>query len=319
MTFRAVQAGIAVPYGIYDVAANTGWVNVGTDHRTPPARPYDIVARIEDDLDAEGERGMNAMTVEGWLSPLTRRGLIPNGALAAFVVGSAARGWHNARSDFDIYVVTGAEHTSPTGSSVPVPLEPPCLQTELFYEQSRRWEVTYWSQRQIDQIFAKVTWEAFEGGLVTQDTLALREEEFLARLGSCLPLIGEGWLEQSRARLAESAFRSFAVVRSLGATDDAVEDALGQLEAGDLESATISARLAFDHVIDGLLESQGEYGSHLPKWRANRFKAVLPRAISFSDYWRVETMQDYNASDPAPWITTILTLCQDLAMRVETS
>ena len=28
------QLGKAVPYGIYDVAANTGWVNVGIDHDT---------------------------------------------------------------------------------------------------------------------------------------------------------------------------------------------------------------------------------------------------------------------------------------------
>ena len=26
--------GKAIPYGVYDVAANTGWVNVGTDHDT---------------------------------------------------------------------------------------------------------------------------------------------------------------------------------------------------------------------------------------------------------------------------------------------
>jgi Rhodopirellula transposase DDE domain len=27
-------AGVAIPYGVYDLAANTGWVNVGTDHCT---------------------------------------------------------------------------------------------------------------------------------------------------------------------------------------------------------------------------------------------------------------------------------------------
>lgn len=32
--FPAQALGRAVPYGIYDVAANTGWVNVGTDHDT---------------------------------------------------------------------------------------------------------------------------------------------------------------------------------------------------------------------------------------------------------------------------------------------
>jgi hypothetical protein len=32
--FADKQLGKAVPYGVYDVAANTGWVNVGTDHDT---------------------------------------------------------------------------------------------------------------------------------------------------------------------------------------------------------------------------------------------------------------------------------------------
>lgn len=30
--------GKAIPYGIYDIAANTGWVSVGTDHDTPRSR-----------------------------------------------------------------------------------------------------------------------------------------------------------------------------------------------------------------------------------------------------------------------------------------
>ena len=32
--FPDAQLGVAIPYGIYDLAANTGWVNVGTDHNT---------------------------------------------------------------------------------------------------------------------------------------------------------------------------------------------------------------------------------------------------------------------------------------------
>jgi hypothetical protein len=33
-SFEDEQAGHAIPYGVYDVAANTGFVNVGTDHNT---------------------------------------------------------------------------------------------------------------------------------------------------------------------------------------------------------------------------------------------------------------------------------------------
>ncbi len=32
--FMDAELGKAIPYGVYDVAANTGWVNVGTDHDT---------------------------------------------------------------------------------------------------------------------------------------------------------------------------------------------------------------------------------------------------------------------------------------------
>ena len=33
-TSRTSELGKAIPYGIYDVAANTGWVSVGADHDT---------------------------------------------------------------------------------------------------------------------------------------------------------------------------------------------------------------------------------------------------------------------------------------------
>ena len=33
-SFPDAELGVVIPYGIYDLAANTGWVNVGTDHDT---------------------------------------------------------------------------------------------------------------------------------------------------------------------------------------------------------------------------------------------------------------------------------------------
>jgi len=262
---------------------------------------------------------VRVVMVGEWLQPLQERDLVPPGALAAFVVGSAARGWDNARSDYDVYVITSTEQVRASADAVPVSLDPPWLRTEQFYARDRRWQVTYWLDAQVDEIFDKVSWDAFENGRVTDDTLGHREELLLSRLGDCLPLLGQEWLTSSFARLTGSAFRSFVVVRSLGALDDALEDALGQLEAGDLESATISTRLAFGHVIDALLESHGEYGSHLAKWRPNRFRAAAPKAIEFAEYWRIETMQDYDPAAPAVWIKDVLALCQDIAMRVQTA
>lgn len=262
---------------------------------------------------------MDGMTAEDWLAPLRERQLVPDDTRAAFVVGSAARGWHNPRSDYDIYLVSDRLHEAGTSEAVPVPLEPAFVGVEVFYAREKRWELKYWCEAQIDQILDKVSWEAYERGTVAGNVLVRLEEQTLARIGHCLPLIGADWIEERRARLATTAFRSFVVARSLGEADLYVEDALGQLEAGDLESATLSARLAFGRAVDALLEGEGEYGSHQPKWRANRFKAAAPSLLTFEEYWTVETMRTYESADPGPWIENVLALCQDIAMRVDVS
>ncbi|GAA3784305.1 nucleotidyltransferase domain-containing protein [Streptomyces phyllanthi] len=254
-----------------------------------------------------------------WLQPLRERGLVPEGCLAAFVVGSAARGWHNERSDFDIYIVSSDEWESTGYGTIAMPLNPPRVRTEMFYTGDRKWEVTYWLKEQFEQMFAKVSWGEYNRGVVSARVLAPREELALSRLQNCLVLLGQEWIDASRRRLSESAFRSFVVARSLGAADDCVEDALGQMDAGNLESATLSARAALGFAVDALLEGQGEYGSQLPKWRPNRFRAVSSEFLSFEDYWALETMRGYDPDDPRPWINDVLTICQEIAMRVETS
>lgn len=261
---------------------------------------------------------MQKKVSEDWLTPLSERELIPEGCVAAFVVGSAARGWTNSRSDFDIYVVTTSEWHTGSSSLLPMPLNPPRVTSEMFYERGRRWEVTYWLDSQIDQMLAKVSWEEY-GRELSGEVLSPREEIALARLANSLPILGEEWLVNNRKRLAESAFRSFVMVRSLGMADDAVEDALGQMESGNLESATLSARRALGHAVDALLECKGEYGSHMPKWRPNRFRIVAPDFLPFEKYWALETMLGYDPADPRPWITEILTVCQDISIRVETT
>ena len=254
-----------------------------------------------------------------WLAPLHDRNLIPDDTVAAFLVGSVARGWENSRSDYDIYVVTTEEWQTETYNTTLMPLDPPRVRSEVFYENGRRWEVTYWLESQIDQMLAKISWERYTGGVFAGEILSPREETSLGRLAHCRPLLGSEWIKAKYEILQQSAFRSIVVVRSLGLADDAAEDALGQLESGHLESAVLSARRALGHAVDSLLESAGEYGSHMPKWRPNRFKAAAPEMLSFEKYWALETMQDFDPADARPWIRSVLTLCQDIAMRVETS
>ncbi|GLX47547.1 hypothetical protein Shyhy01_04970 [Streptomyces hygroscopicus subsp. hygroscopicus] len=254
-----------------------------------------------------------------WLRVLRERQLIPEDTLAVSLVGSVAHGWHNERSDYDFYVVTSREPDLPGQSSITLPLNPPRVRSQSFYLEERRWEVTYWLDSHYDQMLAKVSEDEYNRGVAPARVLAAREELALGRLDSRVILEGAEWFEARSKQLAESAFRSFMIARSLGASDNCVEDALGQMKSGNLESATLSARAALGSSVDALLEGHGQFGSQSPKWRPQRFRAARPDALSFEDYWALETMRDYDPEDPRPWINRVLTICQDIAMRVEVS
>jgi nucleotidyltransferase-like protein len=249
---------------------------------------------------------------------LNGRRLVPNTCQAVFLVGSAARGWSNKKSDVDVCLVSAEPWTGPECVAVSVPLRPSVVQWHSFHADHRGWDLSYWLDDQIDQMLAKISWAEYDQVRATSDdVLTPREEVLLGRVATCVPLVGEEWVTRRRAEIEASAFRSILVTRSLGAADGAVEDALGQLEDDDVSSAVLSARIALGHIVDALLEEQGEYGSHQTKWRARRFVSANPVTLSFAKYWELETMRSFDPEDPSKWINEVLTLCQDLSLKIE--
>ncbi|WDZ85853.1 hypothetical protein [Micromonospora cathayae] len=260
---------------------------------------------------------MTPPALTGFLSELRSRSLLPGDLLALLIVGSVARGWANSRSDRDFYVITKTSWRRPDASSKVVPLQPVHLPREVLHVDGRRWELTYWLDRQVDQMLTKVSWERFESGDPVVAALVEEEESFLERLFTCVPLTGADWVRRRREQVNGSAFQAFLVTRSLARADGYVEDALGQLADGDLHSAVLSARTAFGHTVDALLESGGSFGSQVPKWRARRLKEAKLTALPFDRYWELETMAGFRADDPRPWIEEVITLCKRLSMEVE--
>ena len=253
----------------------------------------------------------------GVLERLRGEGLLPTDTLAVLCVGSVARGWANERSDYDLVVVTREPFADDRARGLPVPLQPATLPTVGLRVDGRRWEIKYWLDTQMDQMFAKISRERFEAGNHASRALIDVEELALERLIPAITLTGEEWVEARRRELAESAFRSFAVSRSLAGMDSAVEDALGQLAAGDAESAVLSARRAIGHVVDALLESHDCYGSAQPKWRARRFREAGPAEVPFEQYWALETMRDLDPAAPDRWVERTVQWCRRLCMEVE--
>jgi hypothetical protein len=162
----------------------------------------------------------------------------------------------------------------------------------------------------------KVGWDVFRDGHDAAADLTIREVSLLDRLASAVsPGAGE-WLRSRKAQLAASAFRQLLAAQRLNWADGYTEDAVGQLRAGDIDSAVLSARLAFGCTMDAALALVGECGPG-EKWRARRVKAAELDAISFEQYWSLETMRTFEGSRPEIWIKEVLACCRQLSMKVD--
>jgi hypothetical protein len=249
------------------------------------------------------------------LGDLERAGMLPPQRNCVLVVGSLARGWANAASDVDVIVVTDAGWQPPGAGSDGVRLQPDAIATARTRAAGRRCDVKYWLDGQVDQLLAKVSWPEFHAGRVGPAELSDDEMSVIERLDSAVPLAGEPWLVTRREQLHGTAYRAVMTARALTFADNNAEDALGQLADGDLDSAVLSARLAFGWTVDALLCQHGELDKN-PKWRARRLRAAQPPQLPFEEYWRIETMRTFDPSDPATWVKAVITTCRDLALDV---
>ncbi|WP_380282916.1 hypothetical protein [Kitasatospora purpeofusca] len=246
---------------------------------------------------------------------LAARRMLPPDTVCVFAAGSLIQGWGNSMSDYDLYVVA-REAWCPDGSVAhPVALTPDRFFSETLYVGNRVWEVRYWQAAQIDQLLEMTVWDGTLAGLPPADLLGHQESVLLQRLSHARAFSGAPWLAERVERNARSALRPMFVVKMLDFADGSVDDALGQLEAGDLHSAVLSARRGFHCAVDALLASHGEFGA-TPKWRARRFRAADPATLSFDRYWEVETMRSLDPGDPRSWVMDTVHLTKDIVLAV---
>ena len=244
------------------------------------------------------------------LKELDSRGLLPPAMQAAFLCGSLARGWGNAKSDADVYLVVPQLWRSPTSTGIHIPLEPDIVPLETIYVGQRQWEIKYWVEHQIEQIISKASWSEFDNDR-TEQRVTRTEQDLMARMLSCVPISGNEWITRAQRRIRSSAFEAIMIREILGDGDLMLEDAVGQSEAGDLDSAVLSTRLAFSCAVDALVVTHGQYDRN-PKWRARRMRAAAPDVLSFDQYWSVEVMSGLDTARPLAWVESTLNLCREL-------
>lgn len=247
---------------------------------------------------------------------LTEHRSVPEDVVAVFVGGSMARGWQHARSDADLYIVSTMTWTGESNGFSAVGLDPPRVPTNVAYIDGLRWELRYWTDDQVDQVLAKVTWGQFEDADPTGVALSVNEASLLARIQTALIVSGENWVAARRVQIDDSALRSMLTLRSLTEADSCVENAQGMLEVGDWHSAVIAARKALDHIADAVIANGGEYGLE-EKWRARRLQVVASTVLPVERFWDLFTMQSFDPQRPTGWVESIMALCREVSLDIE--
>jgi len=228
---------------------------------------------------------------------------VPDDTLCVYLSGSVLAGWGHRFSDLDVFVVgrSRAEVDALFTIAHDVSLE-------LRQVGALRWDIEYWREDEVDALVAQ-----FEGEPGAYDD---KDADMLYRLDRGRALLGEAWLAQRQQRLRASCFGRTLARRAVNKADNLLEDALGMLDSGDVESAMLAARLAFGKVTDALLHQQGDWCPS-EKWRSRRLATAQPAALSHDVWWGVETMQDFDEGDPAAWVLETVRLCRDLILEVE--
>ena len=251
------------------------------------------------------------------LDQLVGDGVLPDAddTVAVLVIGSRARGWANPTSDHDFLVVLRREIEIQEAKRVAVALIPPTVQVREVVTPTGQYEFAYWTEGQISQLLDQVSRARFDAGSLS--ALGDAEEDVMERLVTAVPVMGAAWLDDPRARLGGTGFRAYLTTRSLSLAEDRIEDVKGMLAVHDVESAVLAARLALDHTVDALLDSHGNHGSRVPKWRMRRLHELDSPAITPERYWEFMTMADYAAVGPGAWIAAVVRECQALSVQIE--
>lgn len=243
---------------------------------------------------------------------LATRNLRPVDVTAIYIGGSLARGWGHARSDADIFVVSGSPWISDTAESQRVTLDPDTVPVEAIHVDGQRWEIRYWLESQIDQLLDRLSWDAFEGGGIYLTPL---EAACVERLFRALPVEGEPWLAARQARIGGSALQAHLTTQALARTDGHVEDVVGLLDSGDVTSAVLAAQAAFANLVDAVNCGLGEFGQEW-KWRARRMRALDPDILPYHEYWAIVTMREYDPGRPDEWARHVLDVCRRVSALV---
>lgn len=224
---------------------------------------------------------------------------LPEHMVCMYLSGSLIDGWSHERSDLDVYVITSGDEPFETGAAEYFPVTPPRVPKHQDYVDAMRWDVEYWTERQVDDVLDKVASPETAAGVTAP--FSYKDADFLYRLLCSAALSGEVWLEQKKDDVRRSRFRELLVARLAKDAGRFLEDVDGLLTSGDFASAVLAAREGYAHAVDAAVAASGEFAPSA-KWRARKVERAARSDLPFAEYWSIETMAGFDCDDPAPWV-----------------
>ena len=240
------------------------------------------------------------MTDFGWVPRAVEQGSSIRGS-CSFVGGSSARGWANPGSDVDVYVFGCPEDRA---------------EIVLGTDGHPNVDVHALSDAKIESLFARISWDIVTSGKEFVDTFVESDWLMFERVHHAHVLTGHKLLAQYQERLARSAHRYMLVQEHFAYADARAEDCLGQLAAGDVDSAVLSGQTTFFRAVDGLLAAHGCYAAS-PKWRARAMQDAAPDLVSYDAFWKVVTMAELPFLGREAWSRQRVVEARDIMSRVD--
>ncbi|MEV8537099.1 hypothetical protein [Streptomyces sp. NPDC051211] len=234
-----------------------------------------------------------------------------------FEGGSTVRGWANQHSDLDLYAILPQVHEPADGlfTTIPCGAADGYFYRRTLEEGDAKGDLQVWRETQVEALLSAMDLTEVHENRAVGVSLTNYEVDFLGRLWHGRAVSSPDGVAEWQRRLHASDARQVMADRSLRLADNALEDAVGQLETGDTRSATLAAQRAHGHAVDAALAVCGEFSAS-SKWRARRVEEARPAPFTFDEYWAVETMRDYH-EDPVAWIEDVLASCQTIAASIE--
>lgn len=232
---------------------------------------------------------------------------MPSSAQVVLVTGSLVEGLGNARSDVDL--ITFADETIgdasvdvATGSVV-----------DIAHLSGVRVDHEVWTISHIEDLIER--FERYDARLdkmymaFTRHEIELIHCVLVARAIEGADLHAE-WVKRFNAMRFADAMRHMAH----DACEGYVDDAVGALASGDLDTATVMTRAATESVVDAYLASRGSTSPKLFKWRQRMVRAAgVPE---WSDlYWSAQAVVRPDAADPASVAADLTARLRDIRAR----